>query len=62
MNEKYLELAHEGQRFWDLVRWGRADAELSADGYTSKNDLFPIPSAEIDKNDALTIADQNPGY
>lgn len=62
VNEKYLELAHEGQRFWDLVRWGRADAELSADGYTSKNDLFPIPSAEIDKNDALTIADQNPGY
>ena len=62
VNEKYLELAHEGQRFWDLVRWGRASAELSADGYTSKNDLFPIPASEIDKNDALTIADQNPGY
>lgn len=62
VNEKYLELAHEGQRFWDLVRWGRTDAELSAAGYTSKNDLFPIPASEIDKNDALTIADQNPGY
>lgn len=62
VNEKYLELAHEGQRFWDLVRWGRASAELSAAGYTSKNDLYPIPAAEIDKNDALTIADQNPGY
>jgi hypothetical protein len=62
VNEKYLELAHEGQRFWDLVRWGKADAELSAAGYTSKNDLFPIPAAEIDKNDALTVTDQNPGY
>jgi len=62
VNEKYLELAHEGQRFWDLVRWGRASAELSSAGYTSINDLFPIPASEIDKNDALTTADQNPGY
>ncbi|MCL5130487.1 MULTISPECIES: RagB/SusD family nutrient uptake outer membrane protein [unclassified Algibacter] len=62
VNEKYLELAHEGQRFWDLVRWGKANEELSSAGYTSKNDLFPIPASEIDKNDALTIADQNSGY
>jgi hypothetical protein len=62
VNEKFLELAHEGQRFWDLVRWGRASTELSADGYTSTNDLFPIPISEIDKNSELTIADQNPGY
>ncbi len=62
VNEKYLELAHEGQRFWDLVRWGLASEELASEGYTSKNDLFPIPSSEIDKNDALTTADQNPGY
>jgi hypothetical protein len=62
VNEKYLELAHEGQRFWDLVRWGKTSSELSGTGYTSKNDLYPIPASEIDKNDALTIADQNPGY
>ncbi len=62
VNEKFLELAHEGQRFWDLVRWGRASTELSSTGYTSKNDLFPIPATEIDKNTALTEADQNPGY
>ncbi|MEZ7506218.1 RagB/SusD family nutrient uptake outer membrane protein [Flavobacterium sp. Arc2] len=61
-NEKFLELAFEGQRFWDLVRWGRASAELSSKGYTSKNDLYPIPASEIAKNKALTIADQNPGY
>jgi hypothetical protein len=57
VNEKFLELAHEGQRFWDLVRWGRAGT-----GYGPKNDLFPIPISEIDKNGELTVADQNPGY
>ena len=62
VNEKFLELAHEGQRFWDLVRWGKAATELSGTGYTSKNDLYPIPITEIDKNSELTIADQNPGY
>jgi len=62
VNEKFLELAHEGQRFWDLVRWGKASAELSSAGYTSKNDLFPIPITEIEKNPLLTQADQNPGY
>ncbi|WP_298883622.1 RagB/SusD family nutrient uptake outer membrane protein [uncultured Polaribacter sp.] len=62
VNEKYLELAHEGQRFWDLVRWGKASTELAGTGYSSTNDLFPIPITEIDKNSELTVADQNPGY
>jgi hypothetical protein len=62
VDEKYLELAHEGQRFWDLVRWGKASSELSGTGYTAKNDLFPIPITEIEKNALLTDADQNPGY
>ncbi|CAM1342319.1 RagB/SusD family nutrient uptake outer membrane protein [Tenacibaculum amylolyticum] len=62
VDEKFLELAHEGQRFWDLVRWGRAATELAGTGYTSKNNLFPIPASEIDKNTELTEADQNPGY
>ncbi|WP_435313843.1 RagB/SusD family nutrient uptake outer membrane protein [Cellulophaga fucicola] len=62
VNEKFLELAHEGQRFWDLVRWGKAATELAGTGYTAKNDLFPIPETEIEKNSELTQADQNPGY
>ena len=62
VNEKFLELAHEGQRFWDLVRWGMASTELSGTGYTSTNDLYPIPITEIDKNSELTLDDQNPGY
>ncbi|AXG72423.1 SusD-like protein [Kordia sp. SMS9] len=62
VEEKFLELAHEGQRFWDLVRWGRAATELSGTGYAPKNDLFPIPITEIDKNPEISISDQNPGY
>jgi hypothetical protein len=62
VNEKFLELAFEGQRFWDLVRWGRANAELASKGYTAKNNLYPIPASEMAKNKALTAADQNPGY
>mgnify|MGYP003624336123 CR=1 FL=1 len=62
VNEKFLELSFEGQRFWDLVRWGKASTELSSTGYSAKNNLFPIPINEIDLNEALTEADQNPGY
>ncbi|AUS04802.1 RagB/SusD family nutrient uptake outer membrane protein [Pseudotamlana carrageenivorans] len=62
VNEKYLELAFEGQRFWDLVRWDLAATELAGTGYSSKNDLFPIPITEIDKNSELDESDQNPGY
>lgn len=64
VKEKFLELAFEGQRFWDLVRWGegRDVLELGSKGYTAKNKLYPIPASEIAKNKALTIADQNPGY
>jgi len=62
MDDKFLEFAHEGPRFWDLVRWGKASSELAGTGYSSKNDLFPIPITEIDLNTALTEADQNPGY
>lgn len=62
VDEKFLELAHEGQRFWDLVRWGRASTELVGTEYSSKNDLFPIPVTEIEKNTELSQADQNPGY
>ncbi|MEX1382861.1 RagB/SusD family nutrient uptake outer membrane protein [Lutibacter sp.] len=60
--ERQLELAFEGQRFWDLVRWELADTELSSIGYTSKNQVFPIPSNEISRNVLINPEDQNPGY
>ncbi|TRX66563.1 RagB/SusD family nutrient uptake outer membrane protein [Carboxylicivirga sp. M1479] len=61
--ERSLELAFEGHRFWDLVRWGDAGAELASRGFkTGKNELFPIPQEEIDLNGGISTEDQNPGY
>lgn len=46
-NERRLELACEGHRFFDLVRTGQASQAI--DGFeTNKNELFPIPQVEID--------------
>ncbi|MGB5978913.1 MAG: RagB/SusD family nutrient uptake outer membrane protein [Cyclobacteriaceae bacterium] len=58
-DERRLELAGEGDRFFDLVRTGRAAQEL--DGFTTgKNEVFPIPQDEIDLANAGW--QQNPGY
>ncbi|HYK56389.1 MAG TPA: RagB/SusD family nutrient uptake outer membrane protein, partial [Flavisolibacter sp.] len=62
--ERKLELAMEGHRFFDLVRWGIADVAINAflnyektklpAGYGSatftkgKNEYFPIPQRQID--------------
>ncbi|WP_316820915.1 RagB/SusD family nutrient uptake outer membrane protein [Pedobacter gandavensis] len=61
--ERKIELAMEGHRFFDLVRWGIAETELNAyfnyqGKITSdvrngkfikgKNDIYPIPQRQID--------------
>ena len=57
--ERRVELVGEGHHFFDLVRTGRAAQEI--DGFTSgKNELFPIPSIEIEL--AGNRWAQNPGY
>jgi hypothetical protein len=56
--ERVLELGFEFHRFFDLVRWGIADAVLP-DFQTGKHELFPLPQTELDLNPALV---QNPGY
>lgn len=57
--DRRLEMVGEGHRFFDLVRTGRAASEI--DGFTSgKNELFPIPSIEIQL--AGNRWQQNPGY
>lgn len=63
VKERQLELAFEGSRFWDLVRWGRAATELAGTGFTAnKHELFPIPQSEIASNNAISDEDQNPGH
>ncbi len=60
VNERRLELAFEGWRFQDLVRWGLASEELGLAGFQSgKNELLPIPFAERQIDPSL---EQNPGY
>ena len=57
--ERRLELAGEGHRFFDLVRWNDAASKLSGRGFTpGKNEIFPIPNAET----LGTLIVQNPGY
>lgn len=60
-NERRLELAGEQDRFWDLVRTKQATTVLSAQGFkTGKNELYPIPQAEIDLSGGLLT--QNPEW
>ncbi|MDD5150475.1 MAG: RagB/SusD family nutrient uptake outer membrane protein [Flavobacterium sp.] len=57
--ERRLELAGEGHRFFDLVRWGDAATALSSRGFQAgKNEIFPIPYKELQN----TLIVQNPGY
>ncbi|GAB3552774.1 RagB/SusD family nutrient uptake outer membrane protein [Spirosoma fluminis] len=61
--ERVYELAFEGQRWYDLVRTGRAQAVMTAfsPNWNSRYELWPIPQTEIQQNTALK-GQQNPGY
>lgn len=74
--ERRLELAAEGHRFFDLVRTGKARAAFDAynawantqEGFESisyqdnKNEVFPIPLVEMELANAEERWAQNPGY
>ncbi len=46
--ERRLELGGEGQRFPDLVRWGKAASVLAYKGFVAgRNEIFPIPQSEL---------------
>jgi starch-binding outer membrane protein, SusD/RagB family len=58
-NERRMELAGEGHRFFDLVRWGDAAVKLANRGFVAgKDEIFPIPTRELQG----TKLKQNPGY
>lgn len=59
VNERFLELAFEGHRYLDLVRWGRALTELGPLGFkANKYELFPIPNEDV----RVGNLGQNEGY
>jgi hypothetical protein len=56
-NERRIEFALEGHRWFDLVRTGRAAAVLGVTD--TKKNILPIPVDQLNVDPALT---QNPGY
>jgi tetratricopeptide (TPR) repeat protein len=70
MDERFIELAAEGHRWFDLRRWHQAGhIDLSSFDFSSDNGsfnitvpkhlLYPIPTNEVDLNKEIN---QNPGY
>lgn len=64
LQERSFEFCFESKRYFDLIRTGQLVPIMTAAGKkpTAKNLLFPIPQREIDSNNKIEQADQNPGY
>ncbi|RYF45269.1 MAG: RagB/SusD family nutrient uptake outer membrane protein [Chitinophagaceae bacterium] len=60
-HERQIELAMEFDRFFDVIRQGRAVAIFGPKGFQAgKNELMPVPQTEIDIS--AGVLTQNPGY
>jgi hypothetical protein len=60
-NERRVELAMEYDRYFDVIRQGRALSIFGPKGWTAnKNEVWPIPQSEIDLS--VGVLTQNPGY
>lgn len=60
LNERRVELALEGHRFWDLVRTGKAAEVLGPNGFqVNKHEFLPIPQSEIDLSQGSLIQNSN---
>jgi len=70
LRERSLEMFCEGDRRWDLIRWGVFVQVMSAIGGQDeigvnkmryeRHKLFPIPKSETDANESIT--ENNPGW
>jgi len=59
--ERQVELAMENDRYFDVIRQGRAAQVFGPKGWKpNKNEVWPIPQIEIDLSGGLLT--QNPGY
>lgn len=62
--ERKKEFVQEGQRWFDLVRWGTLVTEIkkvtAKNSVSERNNLYPIPQSE--RNIDPTGLPQNPGY
>jgi hypothetical protein len=54
-HERRVEFGVEGERFFDLVRWGDADNVLGSLGYTHRCRFYPIPQPAIDKSGGVLL-------
>ncbi|MCE7053603.1 RagB/SusD family nutrient uptake outer membrane protein [Algoriphagus sp. AGSA1] len=65
LQEKAYETQFEGKRWLDLKRTGRAEEFVMKNkglSIAEKHYLWPIPLDELNFNEAMSPADQNPGY
>ncbi|HVU58744.1 MAG TPA: RagB/SusD family nutrient uptake outer membrane protein [Puia sp.] len=71
--ERWAELFNEGHWWFDLCRWklGASEAAYYGDAlnvhsgplsFPDKSYAWPIPLNELNSNNKITTADQNPGY
>jgi hypothetical protein len=60
--ERRFEFYLEGQRWFDLVRTGRALSTMAPLGMKDYMTVFPIPQAQIQIINDPSILPQNPGY
>ncbi|WP_276090733.1 RagB/SusD family nutrient uptake outer membrane protein [Pedobacter sp. JY14-1] len=60
-HERQVELAMENDRYFDVIRQGRAAQVFGPKGWkANKNEVWPIPATEIDLSGGKLT--QNPGY